>query len=128
MQDGYEAMDYLLRRGVHQDSSLAPRPDLILLDLNLPRVNGRQVLERLKQHPELDRIPTIVLTTSNQEQDILASYDLGCNSFIQKPVDMGQFLEVVRKLGHYWFELVVLPSSCEPEKQVPTIRHKSLAP
>lgn len=113
VNDGQEALDYLLRQGAYQDPASSPHPDLILLDLNMPRVNGRQVLERLKERPELDHIPVVVLTTSNQDEDILRSYDLGCNSFIQKPVDIDQFLNVARELGRYWFELVALPPAIE---------------
>jgi CheY-like chemotaxis protein len=82
---------------------------LILLDLNMPRKNGREVLQVLKRSPELCRIPVVVLTTSQQEADILATYDLGCNSYVQKPVELDQFTEVVRQMGHYWFEVVTLP-------------------
>jgi CheY-like chemotaxis protein len=115
VSDGKEALDYLHRVGAFADPVVSPTPDLLLLDLNMPRVNGRQVLERLKSHPKFGRIPVIVLTTSNQEQDILRSYDLGCNSFIQKPVEIFRFVEVVQQLGHYWFDLVVLPRDARPQ-------------
>lgn len=111
--DGAEALDYLLRRGQYEAPEQSPRPDLILLDLNMPKVSGRQVLERLKEYPELDHIPVVVLTTSSQEEDILRSYDLGCNSYITKPVNLNRFINVVRELGHYWFELVALPVTCD---------------
>jgi CheY-like chemotaxis protein len=107
--DGEEALDYLFRRGPYREAARAPRPDLILLDLNMPKMNGREVLEVLKQSPELCRIPVVVLTTSQQEADIVSTYDLGCNSYVQKPVDLEQFIDVVRKLGMYWFEVVTLP-------------------
>lgn len=111
VKDGQEALDYLLREGEYSDPATSPRPDLILLDLNMPRVDGKQVLKRLKAYPDLDHIPLVVMTTSTQEEDILRSYDLGCNSFVQKPVDINRFVNAVRELGHYWFELVTLPPS-----------------
>jgi len=107
--DGEEALDYLQRRGQYADPESSPRPDLILLDLNMPRLTGREVLHTLKTSPDLCRIPVVVLTTSQQEADILATYDLGCNSYVQKPVDIDQFINVVRKMGNYWFEIVTLP-------------------
>ena len=111
VSDGEEALEYLFRRNAFSDPQSSPVPDLILLDLNMPRVNGREVLERLKSDDELSRIPIVVLTTSQQEVDILRSYDLGCNSYIQKPVDINQFKETVRQLGHYWFNVVTLPAT-----------------
>lgn len=121
VSDGAEALDYLLRRGQYQAPESSPRPELILLDLNMPKINGRQVLERMKGHPVLKHIPVVVLTTSNQEEDILRSYDLGCNSFVTKPVALEAFLSAVRELGHYWFELVALPSSTEIDGGVDAI-------
>ncbi|HDY65131.1 MAG TPA: response regulator [Phycisphaerae bacterium] len=109
VEDGEEAMDYLFRRGRFEAPSDSPRPDLILLDLNLPRVDGREVMKQLSADPDLRIIPVVVLTTSKQEEDIIRSYELGCNSFITKPVDLNQFIEVVKHLEEYWFELVVLP-------------------
>lgn len=109
--DGEEALDYLYRRGRFEDPALAPPPDLILLDLNMPRVDGRQVLMRVKADPELRSLPIVVLTTSQHETDILQSYSLGCNSFVSKPVTMEGFVTALRELGSYWFELVTL---CEP--------------
>lgn len=106
--DGEQALDYLLRRGPYADPAAAPRPDLILLDLNLPKLDGRQVLENIRVTPELRRIAVVILTTSNQEEDIVRSYDLGANSFITKPVDLTQFMRVVQALQEYWFEIVVL--------------------
>jgi CheY-like chemotaxis protein len=108
--DGEEAMDYLLRRRDFAEPRSSPTPDLILLDLNMPRVNGFEVLEQLRAHSQLDRIPVVVLTTSRHHEDIVRSYDLGCNSFIAKPLAIGPFIEVVRSLGHYWFDLVNLPT------------------
>jgi CheY-like chemotaxis protein len=111
VEDGEEALEYLRREGAYADPETSPRPDLMLLDLNMPRMNGRELLKTLKDDPDLDRIPVCVLTTSEQEADILRSYDLGCNSYIQKPVEMDQFMNAVRKLGQYWFDVVTLPSA-----------------
>jgi CheY-like chemotaxis protein len=110
VQDGEEALDYLFRRGRYADAQASPQPDLILLDLNMPRVNGRQVLERLSAHPTAPKVPKVVLTTSHHEDDILRCYALGCNSFISKPAEMSDFLQVIKDLRHYWFELVELPT------------------
>ena len=107
--DGEELLDYLFRRGKYDQTESSPRPDLILLDLNMPKMNGREALQVLKQDPDLSLIPIVVLTTSQQETDIVRSYDLGCSSYIQKPVDIDQFIEVVRMLGNYWFDIVTLP-------------------
>ena len=109
VNDGEEAMDYLMRQRSYQNPESSPRPDLILLDLNMPKMNGKQVLEKLRKHHELDSIPVVILTTSKQEEDILRSYKLGCNSFISKPIDIDNFIETVRQLGTYWFKLVALP-------------------
>ncbi len=110
VEDGEEALDYLLRRGAFADPQKSPRPDLMLLDLNMPRVNGREVLCEMKKHEDIARVPVVVLTTSEQEADILRSYDLGCSSYIQKPVDIDQFTLAVQQLGTYWFRVVTLPS------------------
>ena len=112
VSDGEEALDYLFQRGAYEAVESAPRPNLILLDLNMPKVGGQEVLTEIKQHPELNRIPVVILTTSEQEADILRSYNLGCNSYIQKPVDIDRFIECIRQLRTYWFELVVLPAKC----------------
>lgn len=109
VQDGEEALDFLLRRGKYEDPASAPRPDLMLLDLNMPKVDGKKVLAEMRANPELRRIPVIVLTTSQQEEDILRSYDLGVNSYICKPVSVGDFVKVVEILENYWFQLVMLP-------------------
>lgn len=111
VSDGEEAMDFLLRRGRYANAAAAPRPDLLLLDLNMPKLDGRQVLERIRKDAGLRRLPVVVLTTSKQEEDIIRSYDLGCNSFITKPVDIVAFMRTVKELGSYWFELVTLPPS-----------------
>ena len=112
VSDGKEVMDYLLRQGAYTNAQQAPRPDLILLDLNMPKLDGRQVLQQVKSNPQLETIPIVVLTTSTQEQDILQSYHLGCNSYINKPVDVHKFIDVMRHLGLYWMHLVQLPP-CE---------------
>ncbi|CCG42376.1 response regulator [Magnetospirillum molischianum] len=104
--DGVEAMAYLRREGIYADS---PRPDLVLLDLNLPRKDGRQVLAEMKEDPELRRIPVVVLTTSQAGQDILRSYDLHANCYITKPVDLDRFISVVRSIEEYWCSVVTLP-------------------
>ena len=111
VEDGEEALEYLRREGAYSDPESSPRPDLILLDLNMPRMNGRELLKILKDDPDLCRLPVVVLTTSEQEADILRSYDLGCNSYIQKPVEMDQFVVAVQKLGQYWFDVVTLPTA-----------------
>jgi CheY-like chemotaxis protein len=109
VNDGKEALDYLHREGAFTDPKDSPRPDLILLDLNMPRVDGRQVLEQVREDPDISRIPVIALTTSDEEEDVLRSYALGCKSFIKKPVEIDAFIEAIRELQHYWFELVTLP-------------------
>ena len=109
VNDGEELMDYLNRRGRFKDPKTAPRPGLILLDLNMPRKDGREALEEIKSDPALRRIPIVVLTTSRAEEDILRSYDLGVNSFVIKPVTFEKLVEVVKTLNKYWFEIVVLP-------------------
>ncbi len=113
VEDGEEALAYLHRRGKYKDPATSPRPDLLLLDLNLPRVDGRQVLERVRADSKLRRMAVVVLTTSRQEEDILRSYELGCNSFITKPVGMDQFIRVIQALEEYWFQIVVLPPKTE---------------
>jgi chemotaxis family two-component system response regulator Rcp1 len=104
--DGVEAMSFLRREGPYAGS---PRPNLILLDLNLPRKDGRQVLAELKADEDLRRIPVVVLTTSQAEQDILRSYDLHANCYITKPVDLDRFISVVRSIEEYWCSVVTLP-------------------
>jgi len=113
VEDGEQALAYLYRRGKYKDPAASPRPDLLLLDLNLPRVDGRQVLEKVRSDSKLRRMAVVVLTTSRQEEDILRSYELGCNSFITKPVGMDQFIQVIHALEEYWFQIVVLPPKME---------------
>lgn len=109
-RDGEEALEILRRRGAHENS---PRPDLILLDLNLPRKDGREVLAELKNDPDLKRIPVVVLTTSAAEIDIVKSYQLHANCYITKPVDLDQFVNVVRSIDDFWLTVVRLPSGRE---------------
>jgi CheY-like chemotaxis protein len=106
--DGVEALEYLRRQGKF---AKATRPDLIMLDLNMPRKDGREVLKELKSDPSLNAIPVIVLTTSSAEQDILQSYQLNANCYITKPVDFGQFVEVVKSIENFWLSVVTLPSN-----------------
>jgi CheY-like chemotaxis protein len=106
-------MDYLTRSGKYARQH-APRPGLILLDLNMPRKDGRQALSEIKSDPELRRIPVVILTTSKTEEDVLRSYDLGANSFITKPVTFDRLVEIVRTLGNYWFKIVELPEGVRP--------------
>jgi CheY-like chemotaxis protein len=106
VMDGVDAMAYLRNEGKFKD---ATRPDLVLLDLNLPKKNGREVLEEMKEDPDLKRIPVVVLTTSRSEQDILKSYNLHANCYITKPVDFEQFSSVVRAVEDFWFTVVKLP-------------------
>ncbi|MFF0286930.1 response regulator [Streptomyces sp. NPDC005262] len=105
-RDGQEALDFLYRRGEYGD---APRPDLILLDLNLPRYDGRQVLEKIKSDPDLALIPVVVLTTSSAEEDILRSYKLHANAYVTKPVDLDQFISAVRQIDEFFVTVVRLP-------------------
>lgn len=111
--DGEELMDYLLRRGKYKDPASSPRPGLILLDLNMPRKDGREALREIKEQPELRQIPVIILTTSKAEEDVYRSYDLGVSSFITKPVSFTGLVEVMKALGRYWFEVVQLPEQAK---------------
>lgn len=107
--DGEQALDYLLHRGTFTDPSNAPRPDLILLDLNLPKLNGKEVLREMGKHADLARIPTVALTTSRRQEDIMDVYDLGANSFITKPLEMSEFITIAQTLEEYWLQIVVPP-------------------
>ncbi|HXI09606.1 MAG TPA: response regulator [Thermodesulfobacteriota bacterium] len=104
--DGDDAMAFLRREGGYSN---APRPDLILLDLNLPKKNGREVLAEIKADPDLKRIPVVVLTTSDDEKDILAAYDLHVNAYVKKPVDLDQFISIVEAVEDFWLTVVKLP-------------------
>ena len=106
VRDGLEALDFVYQRGEHTG---APRPDLILLDLNLPKYDGRQVLEKIKEDPELRSIPVVVLTTSSAEEDILRSYKLHANAYVTKPVDVNQFVAAVRQIDEFFLSVVRLP-------------------
>ncbi|MGL4612066.1 MAG: response regulator [Trueperaceae bacterium] len=107
--NGEELLQYLRHEGRFVDTTTAPRPGLILLDLNMPKIDGREALSTIKSDPNLRCIPVIIMTTSRAEQDILKSYDLGANSYVTKPATFAELVEVVRGFGHYWFELVHLP-------------------
>ena len=109
VENGEELLDYLARRGPYAKFAGDPLPGLILLDLNMPRKDGREALREIKAHPDFRRIPVVVLTTSKAEEDILRSYDLGVNSYITKPVTFESLVEIVKILGKYWFEIVELP-------------------
>ena len=105
-RDGVEAMDILTRQPPYAD---LPRPDLILLDLNMPRKDGREVLAEIKNNPSLKRIPVVILTTSKAEEDVLRSYDLHANCYITKPVDLEQFMKVIASIKEFWLSIVKLP-------------------
>jgi CheY-like chemotaxis protein len=105
--DGAEAMEFLRRQGEHAD---APRPDLVLLDLNLPRMDGREVLQAIKSDPDLASIPVVILTTSEAEEDVLRSYSLHANAYVTKPVDFDRFIQVVRQIDEFFVTVVRLPT------------------
>ena len=109
VEDGEELLDYLHQRGKYEDPALSPRPGLILLDLNMPKKDGREALKEIKADPELRQIPVVILTTSQAEEDVLRTYDLGASSFIIKPVTFEGLVEAMKALARYWFEIVVLP-------------------
>ncbi len=109
VKDGIELMNYLRRQGNFSDPSTSPRPGLILLDLNMPLMDGREALKEIKSDPELHSIPIVVLTTSSAEEDIIKTYEYGVNSFITKPVTFLGLVEAIKQIGIYWFEIVELP-------------------
>src|SRR5262245_57951002 len=111
VEDGEELLDYLRRRGKYAEPGAAPTPGIILLDLNMPKMDGREALAAIKADPELRKIPVVVLTTSQAEEDILRTYDLGVNSYITKPVTFQGLAEVMKALSVYWFEIVKLPNA-----------------
>jgi CheY-like chemotaxis protein len=114
--DGEDLMDYLHRRGKYAPPAEAPRPGLILLDLNMPKMDGREALREIKSDPDLRQISVVVLTTSKAEEDIYSSYDSGASSFISKPVTFEGLVDVMKGLGKYWFEIVDLPRQPEQGK------------
>jgi CheY-like chemotaxis protein len=107
VKDGVEALDFLHQQGKHQD---APKPDIILLDLNLPKKDGREVLEEIKADQKLMRIPVVILTTSKAEEDVLRTYNLHANCYVTKPVDLDQFIKVVKSIDNFWLAVVTLPN------------------
>ena len=111
-QDGVEAIEFLKRRGKYKD---APRPDIILLDLNLPKKDGRQVLSEIKQDDDLRYIPVVILTTSKAEEDVVRSYDLHANCYVTKPVDLEKFITVVQSIDRFWLTVVTLPPAAPPK-------------
>jgi len=110
-RDGVEALDYLFGTGAHAGRDTAEQPQVVLLDLKLPRLDGLEVLQRLRADPRTRWLPVVILTTSSEDSDILSSYQLGANSYIRKPVDFEQFIEAARQLGLYWLVLNVPPPS-----------------
>lgn len=113
--DGEELLDYLYRRGKYANPDDAPRPGLILLDLNMPRKDGREAIREIKADPNLRRIPIVVLTTSKAEEDIYRSYDLGVSSFIIKPAAFESLVDIMKTISKYWFEVVELPQGAAKE-------------
>jgi CheY-like chemotaxis protein len=109
VENGVDLLDYLHRRGKYADEAQFPLPDLILLDLNMPRKDGREALKEIKTDPKLRRIPIVVLTTSKAEEDILHSYDLGVSGFVSKPVTFESLVKAMRVIGEYWVQIVKLP-------------------
>jgi len=111
VEDGVELLEYLERKGKFEDKTLSPRPGLILLDLNMPRMDGREALQAIKANPNLKGIPVVILTTSKQEEDMVKGYDLGAASYITKPVTFDGLVELMKTLVKYWVEFVELPST-----------------
>jgi CheY-like chemotaxis protein len=110
VSDGQELMDYLHRRGDYEDPTSSPRPGVILLDLNMPKMDGFEALAEIRSDPDLRQIPVVILTTSKTEEDIYRGYDLGANSFVTKPVTFDGLVNAMKALGQYWFEIVELPT------------------
>lgn len=108
-RDGQDALDFLFHKGQYKDRDSSPRPGLILLDINLPKVNGLDVLKKIKEDNELKAIPVVILTVSKRDEDIIRAYDSGCNSFIQKPVEFDKFVQVVKQIELYWGLLNIFP-------------------
>lgn len=120
VEDGEELMEYLQGTGRYSDPEKCPRPGLILLDLNMPKKDGREALREIKENPRLKGIPVVVLTTSKAEEDIYRTYNLGVNSFITKPVTFESLVTITRELGRYWFEIVELPAAGERRRETRT--------
>lgn len=113
VENGVQLMDYLLRRNNFQSPESSPRPGLILLDLNMPKMDGREALQQIKSDPRLKNIRVVVMTTSKAEEDIIRTYDLGASSYVTKPVTFAALVDVIRTMGKYWLEIVELPSDAE---------------
>jgi CheY-like chemotaxis protein len=113
VEDGVQLMEYLRREGDYKHLASQPFPGFILLDLNMPRKDGRTALKEIKESAELHRIPIVILTTSKAEEDIIKTYNLGVNSFICKPVSFDKLVDIVKTVGHYWIEIVALPPECQ---------------
>ena len=111
VEDGVELLEYLERKGRFEDKAVSPRPGLILLDLNMPRMDGREALEAIKGNPNLKGIPVVILTTSKQEEDMVKGYNLGAASYITKPVTFDGLVDLMKTLGKYWVEFVELPTT-----------------
>ena len=111
VEDGVELLEYLERKGKFEDKAVSPRPGLILLDLNMPRMDGREALEAIKGNPNLKGIPVVILTTSKQEEDMVKGYNLGAASYITKPVTFDGLVDLMKTLGKYWEEFVELPTT-----------------
>jgi len=109
VHDGEELMNYLKRQGKYEDQNQYPMPGLILLDLNMPKKDGREAIQEIRSSDEFKQIPIVVLTTSQAEEDVFRTYNLGVNSLITKPVEFSSLVQIMKDLGHYWFELVKLP-------------------
>jgi two-component system response regulator len=109
VRDGQEALDYLFATGAHAGRDVSILPEVVLLDLKLPKVDGLDVLRRVRADARTRRLPVVVLTSSNEKQDVLSSYDLGANSFVRKPVDFGQFVDAAHQLGLYWLVVNMAP-------------------
>jgi CheY-like chemotaxis protein len=109
VRDGEELFDYLYQRGEYENKRMAPRPDMILLDLKMPKMDGREVLRAMKSNPQFRRIPVVALTTSMSEDDVAFSYDMGVNSYVTKPVTFRALVDIMTVLSKYWFEVVELP-------------------
>jgi CheY-like chemotaxis protein len=120
VHNGEDLLDYLNHRGPYADATSAPRPGLILLDLNMPRMDGREALQAIKSDPCLRQIPVVVLTSSKAEEDIFRSYDLGVNSYVAKPVTFPSLVEIMQALERYWFEIVDLPPDAAPCRKDPS--------